>query len=100
MAYEEYRTYWQRYMGFTMAWCFLKGRAKVLSSREAVAGLRRNRMRRTYGASLLEDYHQYYERFPPRQPGEAVDHLRDAQAQRWRKADYRERMRVARAALE
>ena len=100
MAYEDYRTYWQRYMGYTMAWCFLKGRAKVLGSREAVAGLRHSAMRRTYGAELLAEYHRYYQRFPMRKPGEAVDTLRDAQAQRWRKADYRERIRVARAALE
>ena len=69
MAYEDYRTYWQRYMGYTMAWCFLKGRAKVLGSREAVAGLRHSAMRRTYGAELLAEYHRYYQRFPMRKPG-------------------------------
>ena len=55
--------------------------------------------RRTYGQALLAEYHAYYQHHPARRPGadparwRAVDDLRDAQEQRWRKSDWRAKQR-------
>ena len=56
-----------------------------------IASARTNRRASTatYGRSLLDEYRAYYARFPARRPDELYDPLRDAQEQRWRKADWR-----------
>ena len=115
MPYEEACTFMRRYLGFLMVWCFLRGRDKVERSREAVgatagAGARgRGRERgappRTYGQELYDEYHAYYAKYPATRAGEIVDPVRDAQEQRWRKADWRakqarQKKERARAAAE
>ena len=97
MAYADFVKYARRYIGFMMVWCFLRGRDKVFRSREAHA---RGETGLTYGQQLLAEYHAYYARWAMRQPGEAIDDVRDAQEQRWRKADWRAKQQAAKQARQ
>lgn len=91
MPYEEVCMYMRRFIGFLMLWCFLRGRDKLMRSRETGQRSQANGegVMRTYGEQLLDEYHSYYSRFAVRCPEDIVDPVRDAQEQRWRKADWR-----------
>ena len=94
MPYAKLRTYWRRYMGFTMAWCFLRGRAKVLRSRAALARLRNAGSKRTYGQKLLDEHDAYYSKVPLARapPGKlkGVEKFRLVHDQRARKRQWHE----------
>ena len=70
----------------------MEGKCKVLRSQALIDDMSDDEEEiqpRTYGRSLLDEYRAYYARFPARRPDELYDPLRDAQEQRWRKADWR-----------
>ena len=92
MAYEDYLMWWRRYLGFEAALNIMEGKCKVLRSQALIEDMSDDEEEiqpRTYGRSLLDEYRAYYARFPARRPDELYDPLRDAQEQRWRKADWR-----------
>ena len=89
------------------AWCFLRGRAKVLRSREAGARLRNAAAKPTFGKQLLAEHVAYYKKVPLARrehgPLKTIEQFRIVQDQRDRKREWREyqgRLRQDMASVE